>query len=88
MVGVSLTIAIFLVFVQKSSLLKCFAVLLHGFFLVTKNIHAEILHVFQGDILKLQGKRQRQNRIPFYGAPPNADGIYYFLYRARKPTFL
>ena len=54
----------------KSSLLKCFAVLLYGFFFATRNIHAEILDVFQGDIPKLQRKRQLQNRIPFYGAPP------------------
>ena len=32
MVGVSLTTAIFLVLMQKSLLLKCFAVLLLGFF--------------------------------------------------------
>ena len=79
MAGISLTIAIFLVFVKKSSLLKCFAVLLHGFFLVTRNIHTEILHVFQGDILKLQGKRQRQNRILVYGAPPKG-GAYFILF--------
>jgi hypothetical protein len=57
MVGVSLTIALFLVLERKSSLLKCFAVLLLGFFSVTRNCHAEILPVFPGEILPLQGKK-------------------------------
>ena len=72
MVGVSLTIALFLVLERKSSLLKCFAVLLLGFFSVTRNSHAEILPVFPGEILPLQGKRLEQNRIMSYEAPPNA----------------
>ena len=70
MAGVSLAIALFLVLDEKSLLLKCFAVLLHGFFLVTRNRHAEILCVFQGAILRLQGKRPGQNRIMSYEAPP------------------
>jgi len=57
MVGVSLTIAFFLVLMQKSLLLKCFAVLPLGFFSVARNSHAEILCVFQGDILQIQGKK-------------------------------
>ena len=78
MVGVSLTIALFLVLERKSSLLKCFAVLLLGFFSVTRNSHAEILPVFPGEILPLQGKRLEQNRITSYDAPPNRPvfGIY------------
>ena len=71
MVGVSLTIALFLVLEEKSSLLKCFAVLLLGFFSATKNRHAEILCVFQENILHLQGKRLEQNRIMYYETPPN-----------------
>ena len=47
MAGVSLAIAFFLDLVQKYSLLKCFAVLPFGFFLVTRNRPAEILGVFQ-----------------------------------------
>ena len=70
MVGVSLTIALFLVLERKSSLLKCFAVLLLGFFSVTRNSHAEILPVFPGEILPLQGKRLEQNRVMSYEAPP------------------
>jgi hypothetical protein len=70
MVGVSLTIALFLVLDEKSLLLKCFAVLQLGFLLVTRNSAAEILCVFQGDIMKLQGKRLRQNRILSYETPP------------------
>ena len=70
MAGISLAIALFLVLDEKSLLLKCFAVLLHGFFLVTRNRHAEILCVFQGAILRLQGKRPGQNRIMSYEAPP------------------
>ena len=46
MVGVSLTIAVFLVLNVKSSLLKCFAVLLLGFFALTKNRPEKILDVF------------------------------------------
>ena len=46
MVGVSLTIAVFLVLYEKSLLLKCFAVLQLGFFLETKNIFAEMLTAF------------------------------------------
>ena len=53
MVGISLTIAIFLVLELNSLLLKCFAVLLLGFFPITKNSLAEILCVFQGGILQL-----------------------------------
>ena len=70
MVGISLTIAFFLVLGYKSFLLKCSAVLPFGFFLVTKNSHAQILGVFQGDIAQLQGKRLRQNRIISYETPP------------------
>jgi hypothetical protein len=57
MVGISLTIAFFLVLELNSLLLKCFAVLLLGFFSVTRNCHAEILPVFPGEILPLQGKK-------------------------------
>ena len=71
MVGVSLTIAFLFVLVQKSLLLKCFTVLRLGFSSVTRNSHAEILCVFQGDILSLQEKRLGQNRIMFYETPPN-----------------
>ena len=77
MVGVILTIAIFFVLVSKSSLLKCVAVLRPGFLPLTKNSHAEILCVFQGVILQLQGKRMGQNRIMFYGTPPNCLSFYY-----------
>ena len=79
MVGVSLTIALFLVLERKSSLLKCFAVLLLGFFSVTKNGHAEILPVFPGEILPLQGKRLEQNRIMSYEAPPNLSGVTFMV---------
>ena len=62
---------------EKSSLLKCFAVLPPGFFLAAKNICAEILGVFPADILKLQGKRSGQNRIMFYETPPNGKSFYF-----------
>ena len=70
MAGVSLAIAIFLVLERKSLLFKCFAVLRLGFFFVAKNRLAEILGVFQEDILQLQRKRLLQNRKPSYEAPP------------------
>ena len=53
MIGVSLIIAIFLVLNENSLLLECFTVLLFGFFSIAKNRHAEMLDVFQEDILKL-----------------------------------
>ena len=76
MVGVSLTIAFLFVLVQKSLLLKCFTVLRLGFSSVTRNSHAEILCVFQGDILSLQEKRLGQNRIMFYETPPKRSGLF------------
>ena len=76
MVGVSLTIAFFLVFDEKSLPLKCFAVLLLAFFPLTKNSHAEILGVFQGDILQLKGKRPEQNRIMSYETPPKGSSFF------------
>ena len=85
MAGISLAIAIFLVLDEKSLLLKCFAVLLFGFFLVTKNRRAEILCVFPGDILKLQGKRLRQNRIMSYETPPKCPGTSLY---EKTPVFL
>lgn len=54
MAGASLAMAFFLVLKQKSFILKCFAVLLPEFFTATRNRAAEILGVFQGDILKLR----------------------------------
>ena len=77
MVGVSLTIAFLFVLVQKSLLLKCFTVLRLGFFSVTRNSHAEILCVFQGDILSLQEKRLGQNRIMFYETPPKSRADFF-----------
>ena len=77
MAGVSLAIAGFLVLNEKSSLLKCFAVLPLGFFLVTRNTPPRKYSVyFRGGILKLQGKRLGQNRIMFYETPPNRLGAF------------
>ena len=53
--------------------MKCFAVLLLGFFLLTSNNHAEILCVLQMGIVQLEGKRLGQNRILSYKAPPNVN---------------
>ena len=76
MVGVSLTIAILFVSKSKSSLLKCFAVLLLGFLPLAKNRHEEILCVFQEVILQRKGKRLGQNRIMSYETPPNGRLSY------------
>ena len=83
MVGVSLTIAFLFVLVQKSLLLKCFTVLRLGFSSVTRNSHAEILCVFQGDILSLQEKRLGQNRIMFYETPPKPRAFLYFINKSQ-----
>ena len=77
MVGDSLTIAIFFVLASKSLLLKCFAVLLLEFFSLAKNRLAEILCVFQENILQLKGKRLGQNRIMSYETPPKEPGVFF-----------
>ena len=79
MVGDSLTIAIFFVLASKSLLLKCFAVLLLEFFSFAKNRLAEILCVFQENILQLKGKRLGQNRIMSYETPPRCPDSFYKL---------
>ena len=79
MVGNSLTIAIFFVLVSKSLLLKCFAVLQLEFFSLAKNRLAEILCVFQENILQLKGKKLGQNRIMSYETPPKTLRLFYLL---------
>ena len=88
MVGDSLTIAIFFVLVSKSLLLKCFAVLQLEFFSLAKNRLAEILCVFQENILQLKGKRLGQNRIMSYETPPNHRGDLLFIINDEYSTFL